>query len=170
MGMIKNINHWVLCCIFIHFWQRQVISCIFRQYCVLVIWAVFCEFRSIEGCTSLVGVLLAGNQEIVVRFYLCPFFCFKFIVLKDFLFLPPQYICHSFCFESLCFLCAIPSPYWQMNLCSPRCAFLSCAWNLILLESCVLFLSFSWRISSFLFAPFCQTCQYFQTAILKWQI
>lgn len=108
MGMIKNINHWVLCCIFIHFWQRQVISCIFRQYCVLVIWAVFCEFRSIEGCTSLVGVLLAGNQEIVVRFYLCPFFCFKFIVLKDFLFLPPN----IYAIRSVLKACAssVPSP------------------------------------------------------------
>lgn len=100
--------------------KQYLVTRFFKQYCVLVIWAVFCEFRSIEECTSLVGVLLAGSQGIMVRFYLCPFFCSRFIALKYFL---PPHICHSFYFESLCFPCHFLSPYWQMNLCTPRCAF-----------------------------------------------
>lgn len=105
-------------------------------------------------------MLLAGNEGIRVRFYWSPFFCFKFIVLKCFLFLPPSpYICHSFYFESLCFLCPFPILTNEfMILCvKSHSSLILCA-----------FLSFFCRISSFIFTQFFQSWQYFQTSILKW--
>lgn len=133
----------------------NLITRFIRKYCVLVIWAVSGEFRSIEEHTWLVGVLLARNQEIRVR--TSPMSCF-FWYLNVFywrisLFLPP-YICHLFFLET----CDSSDP-------SP-----AHACNLILLEFCVLYIPLSWRSCSLLFIPFLQACQYFETSFLKWRI
>lgn len=102
----------------------NLITRFIRKYCVLVIWAVFGEFRSIEEHTWLVGVLLAGNQEIRVRTSPMSWFflVFKCILLKDFLVSSPIYM-PLVLFRNLWFLWPFPSPYWDEFIYPQVCLF-----------------------------------------------